>query len=375
MHAVTVNVNLQPTSYREWEDYRNADHLARSRDASMSTSVLPHHQTITSQQNASHFATLRRHNSAKSQKPPEPAPPLPPRNHSSMSQSVFDLSQIPFGMPPWCYPPGYPLDPYHQQQMMMGYPGQLKKTPSNSSFTGSTPQFMGWPPYYPPNMMMDPGLNHPMNSYHFDSGNESEPAMSMTYGNQQQPPPLPPRPMTPQGPVVRRKTGSSSRRSEAPDESRSVAVMRGRERSPHPNQMAVRGNTAPPPEVHQESEEDSYLTTSNRVKRDRNEEEDNFVSIEVTTEPEGPWTCEHCTFINPKSTKICTVCCKTPSLGYRVMQVKGKGKGSQRSPVVKSKLKLSKGTNSKYEEEVINVEEKIEKGRFSTAAYTEKCVS
>ena len=52
----------------------------------------------------------------------------------------------------------------------------------------------------------------------------------------------------------------------------------------------------------------------------RNAEAETVTTMfKVTESPEGPWSCEHCTFVNPKSTKVCTICCKTPLEGYRTV--------------------------------------------------------
>lgn len=34
---------------------------------------------------------------------------------------------------------------------------------------------------------------------------------------------------------------------------------------------------------------------------------------ELPSIPQDEWECEHCTFVNPSGTRVCTVCCKTPT--------------------------------------------------------------
>lgn len=93
-------------------------------------------------------------------------------------------------------------------------------------------------------------------------------------------------------------------------------------------------------------------------------------AAEVTESPEGPWTCEHCTFINAKSSKICTICCKTPSEGYKSMVKGGSRKGSTSSTneneevqVIQSKLCISRGEK---QQATINLVESVERVRTPT---------
>lgn len=38
--------------------------------------------------------------------------------------------------------------------------------------------------------------------------------------------------------------------------------------------------------------------------------------------PESSWECEHCTFVNEAGTRVCTVCCKTPTTPARPIQTR-----------------------------------------------------
>jgi len=118
------------------------------------------------------------------------------------------------------------------------------------------------------------------------------------------------------------------------------------------------------------------------------DEGDSVVELESLTEnPEGPWSCEHCTFINPKSMRVCTVCCKTPVKGYRLIPSRplflppspvgkrraGVGKGDVEeegfggheftSPVVQSKLSFSTAKSQQSPQKISLSVEKVRKPR------------
>lgn len=57
--------------------------------------------------------------------------------------------------------------------------------------------------------------------------------------------------------------------------------------------------------------------------------------------PDQEWECEHCTFVNPAGTRVCTVCCKTPTVKVKTLK-------STNTTHTKPKTtnKVSSGTNT-----------------------------
>lgn len=326
--------------------------------------------------------------------PERPPPPLPPRSYPSQSQLGFQTSQSAFninqmGIPqnqqfgnmhPWNYPPasggssGYPME--FQQAAMMGYTGSMRRTPSNQSMGGVPQQFFGWGPM---------GFGPPMSQQEMEMeimarrGSES---MWMQQGQQQQPP-LPPRPpsvtqsqpVTPQG-SFRRKTRPSIQHEEQreqqfrnihqppPPHERFVQNQQFTQRPPTPKSGLSRMNPSP-------------IQFQETTIRDL--EEEAALEYAGSDTPDGPWTCEHCTFVNPKSTKICTICCKTPAHGYKSKPSKYAGgkpethqrKGSSSStnenediPVIQSKLSISR--RGEQQQATINLIESIERVKTPT---------
>lgn len=313
----------------------------------------------------SHFATLQR-SKRGSQAPERPPPPVPPRNFSSSqsqlgfqsSQSAFNLNQMgmapQFGMP-WNYPgQGYPMD-YQQQVAMMGYPGTMRRTPSNQSMGApQQQQFFGWGPM---------GFGPPMSQQEMEmeimaARRGSEPPV---FANQRPHSVTQSQPVTPQG-SFRKKTRPSMNHdrqamAEANMNERFIQSQQVKQRPSTPSSFA---RVKPSAQMNfQQPSQHIMSNTSNEFDSSNQE-------LETTEEPEGPWTCEHCTFINPKSTKVCTICCKTPSNGYRCTgQVKSNyrrkestGSMNDEIPVVKSKLSISRGEK---QQATINLVERVER--------------
>ncbi|KAK4879207.1 hypothetical protein RN001_007353 [Aquatica leii] len=72
------------------------------------------------------------------------------------------------------------------------------------------------------------------------------------------------------------------------------------------------------------SSDDNYMEEEPKdidMLEEQEEEEDNPIRIEDYTEkitelpdvPNNKWECEHCTFVNEAGTRVCLVCCKTPT--------------------------------------------------------------
>lgn len=247
---------------------------------------------------------------------------------------------------PWNYSgQGYPSD---FQQTGMMYPGSMRRTPSNQSMGGHPQQFFGWGPM---------GFGPPMTQQEMEmeilSRREVEP---MWMG----PPPRPSsvsqsQPVTPQG-SFRRKSKPTMYREDQGNE------MQVNERF-NQNQQINRRSSTPRSLSRMNSSPIHFQETIQAL-------EEEPLMVEGAQMPEGPWTCEHCTFINPKSSKICTVCCKTPSNGYRPTGNGNKPnttafrKGSTSStnenediPVIQSKLSISR----EKQQATINLIESVER--------------
>jgi hypothetical protein len=373
--------------FGDWEE--EEDFFARQRAHSIST---PHGRYPASSHDASHFATLQRPKRGGLNAPERPPPPLPPRSASSSqtqlgfqsSQSVFNLNQM--GMPqqfnvPWNYPGhGYPPYDFQQQQQqaaMMGYPGTMRRTPSNSSMGGGPmpPQFFQWGPmgFGPPMSQQE------MEREMFAARRGSEPpAFANQRGSSVS------QPVTPQG-SFRKKTRPSLNQ----ERQQAAADARINERFIQNNQhISQQQRSTTPSSFVRVKPITSYELQGNgggngmfsQSQLGRGNEEFETSSspnnAEMTESPEGPWTCEHCTFINPKSTKICTICCKTPSDGYRPMNKNGPNKPNSHSrkgssgseiheeiPIVESKLSIFRGEK---QQTTINLVERVEKVRTPT---------
>lgn len=113
-----------------------------------------------------------------------------------------------------------------------------------------------------------------------------------------------------------------------------------------------------------ESEDDDYGSDSQKESEVLEEENDSpydnnveDTKDEVKTEvPEASWECEHCTFVNEPGTRVCLVCCKTPTADAKVVTNKPPEKASKHakssikrelSPKPKSKdAKLQRSASS-----------------------------
>lgn len=73
---------------------------------------------------------------------------------------------------------------------------------------------------------------------------------------------------------------------------------------------------------------------------------------EVDSVPDHKWECEHCTFVNKPGTRVCAVCCKTPT--KNAIPIKAPNLRTKRNSFSRgsanSSVKSSKGTDSKKEE-------------------------
>lgn len=380
------------SGYPDWEEDDEADFFSRNRAQSVSGGVLgrfpstsqdaSHFATLhrpgrnQRQQLPQSTTSLSSPQSPTSRdNPPErPPPPLPPRQFPSQtqlsfqsSQSAFDLDRMAavaqqqnaaaFGMPPWNYPmpmQGYPYD--FQQAMMMGFPGSgtMHRTPSTQSMGPSMNPASGPPNQQQPFFGWGPmGFGPPMSQMEMEmmTRRGSEQFMNLLPPQQSQRGVPLSNPVTPQG-SFRKKTGrhmsvepeftrrldnrsgldfSQNRRSGTPSSfvrvqpsSSSVAS------SPAPSIPSAFASTKPikppakPPSNSDQSPDDSYFSAEKQQLTESSES-----TPELTENPEGPWECEHCTFINPKSTKVCTICCKTPSAGFKPMKGKKNAVGAK----------------------------------------------
>lgn len=391
-----MQTSSRDSGYPDWEEDEE-DFFARNRAHSVSSSALGRFPSTS--QDASHFATMHRPGRNQIRQPPPPTsqqqrqnqdaperppPPLPPRQFPSQTQLAFPNSQSAFdldrmaaasqqqmfgGMPPWNYPlPGYPMD--FQQAMMMGYPGgTMHRTPSTQSMgpsmnPSSNPHQFGWGPvgFGPPMTQME----MEMMAAHHRRG--SEQFMNMLPPQQQQHPfqqsqrgvPLS-NPVTPQG-SFRKKAGRHM--SVEPDANRRLdrnLDLTNHRRSGTPSSFvrvppspsvftsvppqgppSSSGKSKPPAKPpSDQSPDDSYFSAERQQTESTGSSES---TPELTENPEGPWQCEHCTFINPKSTKVCTICCKTPAEGYRPMKGNKRAGGSISSAAKDKSSKFIKDT-------------------------------
>lgn len=62
-----------------------------------------------------------------------------------------------------------------------------------------------------------------------------------------------------------------------------------------------------------ERESQKVSVTLNESDEDRNVESEKKLKI-----PKNSWECEHCTFVNESSTRVCTICCKTPTSNVKL---------------------------------------------------------
>lgn len=87
------------------------------------------------------------------------------------------------------------------------------------------------------------------------------------------------------------------------------------------------------------SESDDYKSDSQKESEvESKSESDKPVEENKTQIPNQEWECEHCTFVNPAGTRVCTVCCKTPTAKVKVI------KTTETKP--KTSVKVSSGTNT-----------------------------
>lgn len=65
------------------------------------------------------------------------------------------------------------------------------------------------------------------------------------------------------------------------------------------------------------SESDESPSESQKESEAMPDEEDDDVSpakeINAPSAPQATWECEHCTFVNEAGTRVCSICCKTPT--------------------------------------------------------------
>nr|XP_023015110.1 titin isoform X1 [Leptinotarsa decemlineata] len=121
------------------------------------------------------------------------------------------------------------------------------------------------------------------------------------------------------------------------------------------------------------SETDDELSESQKESDVINEESeyDNKaepVEIEV---PDADWECEHCTFVNEAGTRVCQVCCKTPTSGAKVVKSEAKkvrAVPKQKPPSRKetaAQKNLSSDDYSKDNSETESVRNKLERLKIS----------
>ncbi|KAJ8960923.1 hypothetical protein NQ318_020223 [Aromia moschata] len=107
------------------------------------------------------------------------------------------------------------------------------------------------------------------------------------------------------------------------------------------------------------SETDDELSESQKESDVINEEDESDYENKASKKevqakvPEASWECEHCTFVNEAGTRVCLVCCKTPTAGAKIVKSRGEGKKAQtpspkHQPLTraKSKERAAKGMSS-----------------------------
>lgn len=90
--------------------------------------------------------------------------------------------------------------------------------------------------------------------------------------------------------------------------------------------------------------------------------------------PGASWECEHCTFVNEPGTRVCSICCKTPSANAKVVKKEAKTKASEVSSakqlnVPKNSDKLQRNLSSDdYSKDNSETESVLNKlGKLKTA--------
>lgn len=108
------------------------------------------------------------------------------------------------------------------------------------------------------------------------------------------------------------------------------------------------------------SDEDVYPIEINEINKDNTVleemEEENPIRVEdflektneVPEVPVGKWECEHCTFVNEAGTRVCLVCCKTPTTNaVKLVQNSPRSARKQSAPAV---LRQNSASNAKSAE-------------------------
>jgi hypothetical protein len=270
---------------------------------------------------------------------------------------------------PW----NYPMD--FQQAAMMGYPGVMQRTSSNQSMGGISQQqqqqFFGWGPM---------GFGHPMTQQEMEILARRDSESSMMWGGQQsypqqqqqQPHQRPPsvtqsQPVTPQGSFRRKSRPPAFQHEEQRQQRYDPDMDINSHRQPYrfnDNQQIL--NNQRPTTPRSLSRMNPSPIHFQETLRDL--EEDAMLEFHHQDDPEGPWTCKHCTFINPKSLKICTICCKTHQ-SSQGPEMPRKGSSSSTNdnedlPVIQSKLSISRGEK---QQATINLIESVERVRTPTS--------
>lgn len=77
------------------------------------------------------------------------------------------------------------------------------------------------------------------------------------------------------------------------------------------------------------SESDDYKSDSQKESEAHDSKDEEEIKIpeekpevEVPAVPDQEWECEHCTFVNEAGTRVCSICCKTPTIKVKVVTKK-----------------------------------------------------
>lgn len=109
------------------------------------------------------------------------------------------------------------------------------------------------------------------------------------------------------------------------------------------------------------------------------DEEDSIVKetrdVDLSSIPKTSWECEHCTFVNEAGTRVCSICCKTPTTAA-VKIVRGPDGKQTKARAVEKRQSLQKSRSSddysKDYSETESVQNKLMKLKVSSDTYEDE---
>lgn len=81
------------------------------------------------------------------------------------------------------------------------------------------------------------------------------------------------------------------------------------------------------------------------------EEDEDRALVKSVEVPDSSWSCEHCTFVNDPGTRVCSVCCKTPTTKVQQIHSETSPKNpNSHSPISSKKPPVGRVANLKTKE-------------------------